>query len=247
MSKLKKKNILEINTRCVYSAPQSCSTLCHPMDYSLPDSSVTEIFQARILAWIAISYSMGSSWPRDWAHVSCVTCFSRWILYHSATWEAPNTRCRLAKIYNFRYLHKKVKVQYYRKSIKAFLELCMLMSRRRNFSYRSIDQIKNILEFGVLIPLQLGAVFQTLSFRLPWAWDIVFLLLNHSLLILQHQHQHQHHGFHLNRHVTYYLNHSFVLHCGYFWTITSKSNLILKIFQGRNQILYCLSAPVCLA
>ena len=120
----------------------------------------------------------------------------------------------------------------------------MLMSRR-NFSYRSIDQIKNILEFGVLIPLQLGVVSQTLSFRLPWAWDTVFLLPNQSLLILQHQHQH--HGFRLNRHVTFCLNHSFVLHCGYFWTFTSKSNLILKIFHGRNQIFYCLSAPICLA
>ena len=121
----------------------------------------------------------------------------------------------------------------------------MLMSRRRNFSYRSIDQIKHILEFGVLIPLQLGTVSQTLSFQLPRAWDTVFLLPNQSLLVPQHQRQH--HGFHLNRLVASCLNHSFVLHCGYFSTITSKWNLIFKIFQGRSQILYRLSAPLCLA
>ena len=43
---------------------QSCPTLCDPMDCSLPDSSVHGIFQARILEWVAISFSKGSSGPR---------------------------------------------------------------------------------------------------------------------------------------------------------------------------------------
>ena len=42
---------------------QSCPTLCDPMDCSLPGSFVRGIFQARILEWIAISFSRGSSWP----------------------------------------------------------------------------------------------------------------------------------------------------------------------------------------
>ena len=42
---------------------QSCLTLCDPMDCSLPSSSVHEIFQARILKWVAISVSRGSSQP----------------------------------------------------------------------------------------------------------------------------------------------------------------------------------------
>ena len=50
---------------------QSCPTLCDPMDCSLPGSSVHEIFQARILEWVAISFSRGSSQPRDWTQVSC--------------------------------------------------------------------------------------------------------------------------------------------------------------------------------
>jgi len=44
---------------------QSCPTLCDPMDCSLPVSSVHEIFQARVLEWVAIPFSRGSSWPRD--------------------------------------------------------------------------------------------------------------------------------------------------------------------------------------
>ena len=51
---------------------QSCPTLCNSMDYSLPGSSVHGIFQARILEWIAISFSRGSSWPRDLTQVSCL-------------------------------------------------------------------------------------------------------------------------------------------------------------------------------
>ena len=40
------------------------------MDYSLPGSSIHGIFQARVLEWVAISFSRGSSWPRDWTWVS---------------------------------------------------------------------------------------------------------------------------------------------------------------------------------
>ena len=51
---------------------QSCPTLCDPMDYSLPGSSVHEILQARILEWVAIPFSRGSSRPRDQIWVSCI-------------------------------------------------------------------------------------------------------------------------------------------------------------------------------
>ena len=51
---------------------QSCLTLCNPMDCSLPGSSIHGIFQARILEWVAISFSRRSSWPRDWTRVSCI-------------------------------------------------------------------------------------------------------------------------------------------------------------------------------
>ena len=70
------------------SVTQSCLTLCDPMDCSPPGSSDHGILQARILEWVAISYSRGSSWPRDWTWVSCISCIGRQILHHCATWEA---------------------------------------------------------------------------------------------------------------------------------------------------------------
>ena len=44
---------------------QSCLTLCDPMDYSLPGSSIDGVLQARILEWVALPFSRGSSQPRD--------------------------------------------------------------------------------------------------------------------------------------------------------------------------------------
>ena len=62
-----------------------CPTLCDPMDYNPPSSPVHGISEARILEWVVISFSHGSSWPRDWTHVSCT---GRWILYHWVPREA---------------------------------------------------------------------------------------------------------------------------------------------------------------
>ena len=55
------------------------------MDCSPPGSSVHEIFQVRILEWVAISSSRASSQPRD---QTCVSYIGRQILYHWAAWEA---------------------------------------------------------------------------------------------------------------------------------------------------------------
>ena len=68
---------------CVHST-QSCPTLCNPMDYNPPGSSVHGVFLARILEWVAVSYSRGSS--QSWDQV-CISCIDR-ILYHCITWEA---------------------------------------------------------------------------------------------------------------------------------------------------------------
>ena len=63
---------------------QSCPTLCDPMDFSLPGSSVPGVLQASILKWVAIFSSRASSQPRDRICISCI----RWILYHWATGES---------------------------------------------------------------------------------------------------------------------------------------------------------------
>ena len=59
---------------------QSCLTLCDPMDCSPPGSCVHGILQARIPEWVAISFSRGSSRPRDRTQDSCITgrCFNLW-------------------------------------------------------------------------------------------------------------------------------------------------------------------------
>ena len=67
---------------------QSCLTLCNPMDCSLLGSSIHGIFQARILEWVAMSFSRGSSRPRDWTWVSHTAgrLFTVW-----ATREGPKS------------------------------------------------------------------------------------------------------------------------------------------------------------
>ena len=54
-----------VKSVCVCLVTQSCLTLCDPMDCNLPDSSVHGILQARILEWVAMPFSRGSSQPKD--------------------------------------------------------------------------------------------------------------------------------------------------------------------------------------
>ena len=63
------------------------------MDCSPTGSSVHGILQARILEWVAISYSRGSSWARGW---TCVSCIGRWTHYHCTTWEAQRSNAAVA-------------------------------------------------------------------------------------------------------------------------------------------------------
>ena len=65
----------------------SVVSLCDPMDRSPPGSSVRGILQVRILEWVAISYSRGSSPPRDWTRI-CYLCIGRrvWLL---GLWLVP--------------------------------------------------------------------------------------------------------------------------------------------------------------
>ena len=71
---------------CVCSVTQSCLTLCSSMDCILPGSSVHGILQARILGWVATSFSRKSSQPWDQTQISC---FGRRTFDTSTTWEAP--------------------------------------------------------------------------------------------------------------------------------------------------------------
>ena len=78
-------------SQCVL-VTQSCPTLCNPVDCSPPGSSVHGILQARILEWVAIPFSRGSSQPRDWTGISCIAdgLFTSWAtreaLLHPEPW-----------------------------------------------------------------------------------------------------------------------------------------------------------------
>ena len=72
MKRLKDINLIVMHVK---SSPlQSSPTLCNPMDYSPPGSSVHGVLQARILEWVAISSSRGSSQSKDGTCVSYVSC-----------------------------------------------------------------------------------------------------------------------------------------------------------------------------
>ena len=63
-----------LRSDCMCACAQSCPALCDPVDHNpLPGSSVHGMSQAKILEWVAISYSRESSWPWDWTHVSYIS------------------------------------------------------------------------------------------------------------------------------------------------------------------------------
>ena len=74
---------------------QLCPTLCDLMDCSLPGSSVHGILQARILEWVDIPFSRGSSWPSEWTQVSCTAgrFFTVWAMECFTLIEEINTIC----------------------------------------------------------------------------------------------------------------------------------------------------------
>ena len=65
------ESVLPVRT-CLVT--QSCPTLCDPMDCSPSGSSVHGILQARVLEWVAISFSRGSFRQRDWTRISRIFC-----------------------------------------------------------------------------------------------------------------------------------------------------------------------------
>ena len=95
---------------------QSCPTLCDPMDYSLPGSSVHGVFQARILEWVVISFSRRSSQSRDWTWVSLIVgrCLTIW-----ATGKSSSIWVYLGALYSVPLIYTSVLVP-----IPWYLDYC---------------------------------------------------------------------------------------------------------------------------
>ena len=71
-----------ISSTYMLSCSSSVTLFVTPMDCSLPGSSVHGILQPRILEWVALPFSRGSSLPRDWTCVSYVSCTGKLVLYY---------------------------------------------------------------------------------------------------------------------------------------------------------------------
>ena len=70
-----------LRIKCESVVSQPCPTLCNTMNCTLPCSSVHGTLQARILEWVAIPFSRGSSQPRNQTQVSCIVgrFFTIWV------------------------------------------------------------------------------------------------------------------------------------------------------------------------
>ena len=100
-------------------------TLFNPMDCSLPGSSVHGILQPRILEQVAISFSRGSSWPRDQTQVSCIIgrFFTFWAILYVYNLSIKNTSLKKKKTQKIRIPDEKTKVFLY-KTYEPFWMFC---------------------------------------------------------------------------------------------------------------------------
>ena len=114
---------------------QSCLTLCRPMDCSLLGAFVHGILQARILKWVAISSSRGSSRLRDRTHVSWT---GGCILYHWAPWEAHRS------LKDTQFLVWVLRSEFSKLSIWTFLCYCDPNANRKLVKNREIIHICSI-------------------------------------------------------------------------------------------------------
>ena len=86
-------------------------TLCD-LWRSLPGSSVHGILQARILEWVAVPSSRGSSWPRNWTHIYSISCIAGRLFTHWATSKAQYMLQYIHKHYLFKKIQSKKMVDW---------------------------------------------------------------------------------------------------------------------------------------
>ena len=126
-----------------------CLTLCDPMDYSPPGSFIHEIIQARLLEWVAIPFSRGSSQSRDQTQVSCTAgrFFTVRATREAQKWWLQNVYCLWnlipAMLKKFRELTWLVKDKY---DVRGWA-ICSLSLQgvRRKFKYVTGDTVTHNL------------------------------------------------------------------------------------------------------
>ena len=88
---------------------QSCPTLCHPTGCSPRGSSLHGILQTRILKWVTMPSSRGSSWPRDQTRVSYLSCIGKHVLYHKCCLGSPLSNLTSIIIFDYNNLSQILK------------------------------------------------------------------------------------------------------------------------------------------
>ena len=107
---------------------QLCPTICDPMDYSLPGFSVQGILQARILEWVAISISRGSSWSKNQTWVSCITSrfFTIWAkLRNPVVWCSSTGFALFSQLVLWCHIHKNTIKSLPRPMSRSFLRFLL--------------------------------------------------------------------------------------------------------------------------
>ena len=144
MTMLSSLTIVMVSLLLFFLVTKSCPTLYNALDCNPPGSSIHGISQARILEWVAVSFSRGSSWLRNRTHL----LHWREILYHWATREAQtfhyvyvnqNIRLYTLNIYIFYFKDRNIKIILKRKWKKYtkflflwIVEMLRDLKRKRN-------------------------------------------------------------------------------------------------------------------
>ena len=130
---------------------QSCPTFCDPVDYSPPGSSVHGVLQARVLEWVAISFSRGSSQPRDRTQVSHIAgrCFNLWatkeVCFSSPKYPAHNMSWWLTGKQNFLMVKSKCKTSQSRDAVSIVLKVLFCFQDTTPIHWKYLPRISILI------------------------------------------------------------------------------------------------------
>ena len=140
---------------------QSYPTLCGPMGCSPPGSFVHGFSQAEILEQVAISYFRGSSWAKDWIHISWVSCIGRWVSLPLVPPVKPVTLSVFFKCF----LESQVNIRDHSIHMRLFNSVSLVFWEILKFNIYSCCWRKN------MTPDQVRRQKLLLSWCYDWWWD----------------------------------------------------------------------------
>ena len=159
----------------MYICVHVCVCVCVYGLYSPPSSSVHGILQTRILEWVAMLSSRGSSWPKDWTHISYVSCTGRRVLYH---WFHLGSLYIYVCIYIHTYIYTHIHIYIYIYMINPW---CCKVTNRNIY-----ESLNTQIEISVPDTLELSRTTQDFS-----SFIYAILLLHNEVdFLFSHYWQH---------------------------------------------------------